>query len=265
MVQFWRKLIPFVMIALAASAAIAQTKAKPVIKKPASPPLVVQPQTTPTPTPSKTQKKNERPTVVDQTPKIPAFTPVYFYEFSRPGFLIGKIWIEHDETGKGKITFQRQEFDEMVTDPIELSPGTMEKLRTAFANLNFLESTESYQYEKDYPHMGNVAITVKKDSKSRTAKYNWTTNTDAKVLMDTYRGIGQEYIWRFEINLAADMQPLQTPSLMDAITMYVNRNEIPDPPHLIPILTKLSTDERMPLMARNRAAKLIKEIEKAKK
>ena len=266
MVHFLRKLVPYIMTAtLVTTAAVAQTKKKPVVRKPASQTVVTKPQPTPSPTPEKTQKRNERPTEVDQTPKIPQFTPVYFYEYSRPGFLVGKVWIEHDENGKGKITFQKQEFDEMITDPIELSAGTMDKLKAAFANLNFLNSTESYQYEKDYPHMGNIVITVKKDGKSRTAKYNWTVNKDAKQLMDTYRGIGQEYVWRFDINLAMEMQPLQTPGLMDEIVLYVNRNEIPDPPHLIPILTKLSNDERMPLMARNRAAKLIKEIEKAKK
>ena len=266
MMHFWRKLVPFLITAsLLTAAAVAQTKKKPVVNKPTAQPVVVKPQPAPEPTPENKSKKNERPTFVDQTPKIPAFTPVYFYEYSRPGFLVGKVWIEHDENGKGKITFQKQEFDEMITDPIELSPGTMAKLKEAFANLNFLDSTESYQYEKDYPHMGNVVITVKKDGKSRTAKYNWTVNKDAKQLMDTYRGIGQEYVWRFDINLAMEMQPLQTPSLMDEIGLYVNRNEIPDPPHLIPILLKLSNDERMPLMARNRASKLIKEIEKVKK
>lgn len=266
MVQFLRKLVPFIITAtLVTTAAVAQTKKKPAIKKPVVQPVVERPQPTPEPTPENKTKKNERPAAVDQIPKIPQFTPVYFYEYSRPGFLIGKVWIEHDEDGKGKITFQKQEFDEMITDPIELSAGTMEKLKLAFTNLNFLDSTENYQYEKDYPHMGNIVITVKKDGKSRTVKYNWTVNKDAKQLMETYRGIGQEYVWRFEIDLAMEMQPLQTPSLMDEITLYVNRNEIPDPPHLIPILTKLSNDERMPLMARNRAAKLIKEIEKAKK
>ena len=265
MAQFLRKLVPFIMTAtLVTTAAVAQTKKKPAIKKPVQP-VAAKPQPTPEPTPENKAKKNERPAAADQTPKIPAFTPVYFYEYSRPGFLTEKVWIEHDETGKGKITFKKLDSDETITDPIELSLGTMAKLKEAFANLTFLDSTESYQYEKDYPHMGNIAITVKKDGKSRTAKYNWTLNKDAKQLMETYRGVGQEYVWRFEVNLAMEMQPLQTPSLMDEITMYVNRNEIPDPPHLIPILTKLSTDERMPLMARNRAAKLIKEIEKVKK
>ena len=266
MMQFLRKLVPFIMTAtLVTTAVVAQTKKKPVVTKPAAQPVVAKPQPTPEPTPENKTKKNERPVQPDQTPKIPQFTPVYFYAFSRPGFVVGNIWIEHDENGKGKITFQKQEFDEMITDPIELSPATMYKLKEAFSNLDFLDSTESYQYEKEYPHMGNVVITVKKDGKSRTAKYNWTVNKDAKQLMDTYRGIGQEYVWRFDINLAMEMQPLQTPGLMDEIGLYVNRNEIPDPPHLIPILTKLSNDERMPLMARNRATKLIKDIEKAKK
>ena len=31
--------------------------------------------------------------------------PVYFYEFSRPGFVYPRILIEHDEAGKGKISF----------------------------------------------------------------------------------------------------------------------------------------------------------------
>lgn len=65
--------------------------------------------------------------------------------------------------------------------------------------------------------------------------------------------------------MARENQPLQTPGLMDAIAAYINRKEISDPPHLIPFLTELTTDERLPLMARNRAAKLIKQIEKTKK
>ena len=222
MVQFLRKLVPVLMTAaLVTTVAVAQTKRKPVVKKPAIQPVITKPQPTPSPTPEKSQKRNERPAEVDQTPKIPPFTPVYFYEYVRTGFTVGKIWIEHDEAGKGKITFQKQEFDEMITDPIELSPGTMEKLRETLASLNFLDSTESYQYEKDYSHLGNIAITVKKDGKSRTAKYNWTTNKDAKQLSDLYRGIGQEYVWRFNINLAMEMQPLQTPAMMEEIDGYL--------------------------------------------
>ncbi len=52
---------------------------------------------------------------------------------------------------------------------------------------------------------------------------------------------------------------------MDGMDSLIRQNEISDPPHLIPFLTELSNDERLPLMARNHAAKLVKQIEKVKK
>ena len=83
--------------------------------------------------------------------------------------------------------------------------------------------------------------------------------------MDEYRRISNEYTWKFEITIARQNQPLQTPSLMESIDSYLSRGEITDPPHLLPFLEELSNDERLPLIARNRATKLIKQIEKPKK
>ncbi len=113
--------------------------------------------------------------------------------------------------------------------------------------------------------MGNVTFTLKRDGRSRTAKYNWTDNKAAKMLMDEYRRITNEYTWKFEISIAIENLPLQTPGLMDMLDSYMKRGEISDPPHLLPFLAILSNDERMPLMARNRASKLIKDIEKQKR
>ena len=142
----------------------------------------------------------------------------------------------------------------------------MENLKKSFAALNFIDSAEDYQFPgHDFSNMGNVTITVKQAGKSRVAKYNWTENKDAKSLMDDYRRISNEYTWKFELVTARDNQPLQTPGMMDALDSYYRRNELTDPPHLIPFLTELSTDERLPLIARNHAAKLVKLIEKSKK
>lgn len=191
-----------------------------------------------------------------------AGVPIFFYEFTRPGFTFSRVLVEHDETGRGAISFQKDGNDETITDPISLSTATLEIMRDAFTALNFLESTESYQTTRDYSNMGNIRITVKRDGRERTVKYNWSDNKHAKALMDEYRRIGNEYIWRFEITSARQNQPLLTPSLMDSLDSYLKRSEISDPPHLLPFLAELSTDERLPLMARNHAAKLIKQIEK---
>lgn len=214
-------------------------------------------------------KRNERPADEKSNkrnaPAAPVDSPVYFYEFTRSGFLYGKVLIEHDEAGKGKISFLKEGYDEMITDPIQLSPVTLKNLIDAFAALNFLESSENYQTERDHANMGSVSITVKKEGRERNAKYNWTENKQAKFLMDEYRRIANEYTWKFEIGVARQNQPLQTPGMMTTLDNYIRQNEISDPPHIIPLLTELSTDERLPLIARSHADRLVKQIEKTKK
>lgn len=60
-------------------------------------------------------------------------------------------------------------------------------------------------------------------------------------------------------------QPLEAPRMIDALDSYLRRGEISDPPHLLPFIKEISEDERLPLIARNHAARLLKQIEKTKK
>lgn len=220
-----------------------------------------------TPTPAQ-PKKNERP-APKGTFRAPANTtakePLYRYEFTQPDFVVSHIIIEHDDTGRGTIAFEKRHSDETITEPIELSDSTLERLKAVFTALNFLDSTEDYQFERDFAHMGNIAITLKNAGRERTAKYNWTSNQDAKTLMDEYRRISNQFVWMFDFNLARENQPLETPRLVESFDSLLKRNEISDPHQMLPFLQALSNDERVPLIGRNRAGKLVKQIEKQKK
>lgn len=66
------------------------------------------------------------------------------------------------------------------------------------------------------------------------------------------------------MNLSRVNQPLESPKLMDMIDSYIKRNEISDAAQLVPFLKELGDDERIPLIARNHAARLLKQIEKNK-
>lgn len=262
-------LLVIALLTVAPVVLIAQTKGKTVKKAAVKP----EPTTSPKPTPATEvppapgSKRNERP-VTPTSPKNvagPAYVPVYFYEYTRPGFVYSKVAIEHDETGTGKITFERDGSNDPVTDPLQLSAVTLEKIQAAFAALNFIDSTETYQTVRDYSHMGNVVIKLKRDGREREVKYNWTDNKEAKLLMDEYRRVGNEYTWLFEMQSARENQPLLAPSLVDTLDSYLRRGEISHPPSMLPFLTKLSTDERIPLIARNHAAKLVTQIEKTVK
>ncbi len=260
------------MISALALSFAAQTKQP--VKKNVKPTATPTPEIAPTPesTPesdpiNKQAKKNERPTGGNSS-KNPAQTkdaPNYFYEFSQPQFVVSKILIEHDENGSGKISFTKSISDEVITDPLRLSPAALERINNALVALDFMNSTESYQYEKDYSHLGNITIKINKDGRSRETKFNWTTNKEAKMLADEYRKISNQYIWMFDINLARTNQPLESPKLMDMIDSYIKRNEVSDAEQLIPFLKELGDDERLPLIARNHATRLVKQIEKEKK
>jgi hypothetical protein len=140
----------------------------------------------------------------------------------------------------------------------------MDKIKGSLMSLAFLDSTETYQTVRDYSHMGNVTFTYRKDGRERTVKYNWTDNKDAKILMDEYRKIATQYVWQFDMEIARENQPLNAPSLMDELDSYLRRNEISDPPQMLPLLKTLSNDERIPLIARNHAMRLAEKIDKAK-
>ncbi|MBC7900425.1 MAG: hypothetical protein H7070_10275 [Saprospiraceae bacterium] len=257
----------------------AQTKRRtPAVKKTAAavvPPVKVEATSADPP------KKNERPanqgdgTTQDRTNQrtpsdvkeqtIVANKPTHFYEFSQPDFLISKILIEHDDTGKGKISFMKKGYEELISDPLQVSVAALARIDGAYTALDFLDSTDNYQYEKDFSHLGTSKFTLMNEGRERTATYNWTQNKEAKILNDEYRKIGNQFIWMFDISVARENQPLESPKLLDALDSLIRRNEISDLKQMVPFLQQLTNDERIPLIARNHAGKLVKQIEKEKK
>lgn len=207
--------------------------------------------------------KREDPAVVQNAPK--PLDSTHFYNFTQPEFLTSSIFIEHDDAGRGQISFQRRGLDEPITDPLQVSPAALERIAGALKALNFFDSTENYQYEKDYSHLGNIKIRVKEKGRERTVYFNWTLNKDAKVLADEYRKIGNQAMWIFEVTVARENQPLESPKMLDNLDSLIRRGEISDTAQMLPLLQGLSNDERIPLIARNHAAKLIKQIEKDNK
>lgn len=216
--------------------------------------------------PDDTQERvNKRSSPISDAASEVVFVPSYHYEFTQPEFVVSKIIIEHDEAGKGKISFMKKGYDDLISDPVQLSSKTLEKINETLNALNFLASNESYQYEKDFSHLGTIIFRLTRDGKTRNTTFNWTQNKDAKLLMDEYRKISNQFIWMFDISLARENQPLESPKLMDSLDSMIRRNEISDPKQMAPFLQSLVNDERMPLIARNHAGKLVKQVEKEKK
>ena len=214
-------------------------------------------------------KTNQRP---NQNVPSAAPTPVshnnssdpvkYTYEFTQPKFYVKHIMLEHDANGRGTVTFERLNEDTPVTEPIALSPAALERITASWQALQFLDSQTDYQASKQFPHLGTMRIGMERGERKRVAEFNWTNNTDAETLVNEYRKAADQAIWIFDIGIARQNQPLNAPKLMEALETLLNRNGISDPQQLLPLLKDLSTDEHVPLIARNHALRLVKKIQK---
>ena len=211
-------------------------------------------------------KRNDRPkSPADPTPVVkPAenSTTHYTWEFAQPQFVVNHIVIEHDALGHGKVSFDRKAETETIVEPIELSQVVLERIEKLWRVLNFLDSKENYQASKDFAHLGTYKLEMNDGGRERTAEFNWSDNADAWKLAQEYRRVADQAILLFDINIAREMQPLNTPGLLTQMESMYSRNALSDPKQLVPLLKELRTDEHIPLIARNHADRLLKKIEK---
>jgi hypothetical protein len=189
--------------------------------------------------------------------------PIRFeYEFTQPQFFIRHIVIEHDQRGRGWITFERRSEEIPYKEPLELSVAANGRIASLWQALRFLDSNEDYQAPRQYPHLGTMRLQMEQESRKRTAEFNWTANKDASSLVNEYRRAADQAILVFDLSIARENQPLNSPKLMDQLESMLKRNALSDAQQLVPLLKEITSDEHLPLMTRNHAARLLKQIEK---
>ncbi len=185
----------------------------------------------------------------------------YAYEFTKPEFYVSHIRITHDAAGRGKISFKRKSLDDPLTEDLELSGAARARITALWDALGFIDSKTNYQSEKQFPQLGTMRLSMKRGGRERTAEFNWTNDRNAFALVNEYRRAADQAIFIFDINLAREHQPLEAPKLLDQLDSLLGRNGLSDPQQLVLLLRDLNTDERIPLIARNHAARLVKKIE----
>jgi len=103
---------------------------------------------------------------------------------------------------------------------------------------------------------------MEQGTRKRTAEFNWTHDENASALINEYRRVSDQAILVFDIGVARENQPLNAPKLMEQLEFLIKRSGLSDAQQLVPLLNEITTDEHLPLIARNHAKRLLKQIEK---
>jgi hypothetical protein len=176
--------------------------------------------------------------------------------------VINHIVIEHDTNGRGTVTFERLNEETPIVEPLNLSSTALDRIKSAWQALQFLDSNIDYQAGKQFPHLGTMKLGMQQGERKRVAEFNWTNNSNASTLVNEYRKAADQAILIFDISIARENQPLNAPKLMEAMESLLKRDALSDPKQLLKLLQEMSTDEHIPLIARNHALRLIKKIQK---
>ena len=219
--------------------------------------------------PQDQNKRNDRPREANapvtqrrEDNKKPPDPTCYSYEFAKAEFLISHVVIEHDALGRGKITFERRGEEPPIVEPIELSISALGRVLGLWTELHFLDSNENYQTAKSFAHLGTYKLRMDDGQRRRTAEFNWSNSKEAWSLANEYRRVTDQAILIFNLKLARELQPLNAPQLLNEMETLLIRDGLSDPYQLVPLLNELKTDERIPLIARNHAVRILKKIEK---
>ncbi len=215
-------------------------------------------------------KTNRRPTAPDSaavpvnsvTPRPVDDGTRFSYEFKQPEFYLPHITIQHDVTGRGKITFERKNDEVAVEEELLISTTALARILGLYESLQFLDSETVYQSEKQFPHMGTMRIKMERGTRKREVEFNWSNNNDAAALANEYRRLADQAVFVFDMSVARENQPLNAPKLLEGLESLLKRDAVSDPQQLVPLLKEISTDEHLPLIARNHAIRLLKKIAK---
>jgi len=215
---------------------------------------------------SPSHKQNARPESHSSAPAPQSATMLrgsavrFSYEFTQPQFYLRHIVIEHDAAGHGKVTFERLNEEVPIVENLEISPKALGRISALWQGLRFLDSDTNYQSDKQFPHLGTMKLTMTDGEKKRTAEFNWSNVKEAAELAKEYRRIADQANFVFDISVARENQPLNAPKLMESFESLLKRNALSDPQQVVPLLKEVSSDERLPLIARNHALRLLAKI-----
>ncbi len=189
----------------------------------------------------------------------------YYYRFENPKFDVPLVELEIDSLGKGHFSFRRKDAGEVVRLPLELLPQTLRKIQSSLEALRFLESTETYQGERDASYLGTATLGVVQGGRERRVTFNFTRNEVMRDLAGLLRAITLQEYRVFLIELARRHEPLDLDKQLLSLEAELKNGWLAEPEKLLPLLRRLRDDDDILLMARRRADRLVRQIEKTQR
>ncbi len=161
---------------------------------------------------------------------------------------------------KGSGTYEGHKLDEARSPrPIQLSPGTTERIFTLAGQLHNFQSVDLESHKK-VANLGEKTFTYQQGDGVNRVVFNYTENRIARELVDLLEAVGmvEEHIAALEFDMKYD--PLGLSQELLQIQTELNNKSLVDPEMLIPTLEKIAHGSRFLHLAQVRAQQIIERV-----
>ena len=181
-----------------------------------------------------------------------------FFSRDFPGSVPEYFEVEIDAPGKA---LYREDPEEQ--DPLDFQLTEEDRAR-------LLGQVKSLDYFRVSPaHSRKVAFTGEKtfrytDGQGKTSetKFNYTEQPDAQALTSWFLKAGETLRHRIELERAARFDRLGVNKRLLQFQVSLDRGRVVSPKQMLPILTRISKDNKIIRLSRSRAAGLVERIER---
>ncbi|QUW03366.1 hypothetical protein J8C06_02690 [Chloracidobacterium validum] len=177
----------------------------------------------------------------------------YRYEFEQPNFLITRILITLDATGRGRLEYVEKDVPDLTHAPVALRPESLlrlQQLATKAAELSPMPPSEKHA------NLGLNKLTLLVNGRSISLAFTYTPNPVLLDLGKFFRGLVTQHQRVSQIETARRYQPLDMPKLLRDVEADLNGQRIAEPAALAELFSSLANDLRLSLIARNHAKRL---------
>jgi hypothetical protein len=187
----------------------------------------------------------------------------FHYLFENEKFTTPRLELMFGADGKGEFRFKKKDSEE-IANKLQVTTTVLGQISALLAELNYLASNENYQHKKDFSHLGTIMIDITQGGKQRKVQFNYTDNPAMNKLANIFRNIATQETRVFEIETVRQSDPISTPAQLRYLDSELRSKSIADPERFVALLQDIKLDEGVPLIARNHAERLLKEIKKPK-
>ncbi len=167
--------------------------------------------------------------------------------------------IEVSASGRTRYELRQGE-SEIVAVDFQLEPHNVDFLLEMFTRADFLNQDKNFVSSRRVANTGTKTIRLESGRQTREVVFLYTEDKTLRKIVTFFDQLSGQEKFLLEMNLVLKHDRLGVPKKLDQLEGFLSRKTIIDPQRFAPVLKKISVDTALMNLARKKARRLLRQI-----